>query len=302
MKRRIALILGTFVVLLAAFQVYRLTATGGFGRPWSYQAPAGKPAGQPTTLPGVGEIFPGTGPELLDYDKNHVLRARYVAETWEKVGKMLHLTSPRVYWYLQGGETLVIEAERGRVMPTAVGSRWTFPHGELEGKVRVVIDRNRDPRRGPLAERPQDAVRIHLRQASFDRDRLVIWSEERVDAFSKEFDLVGKGLRLAWNEAPEVQLRELRIEQGEWLCIREGQDRLLRQTWLPGSGRGTAAPSGAAEATEPAASEPAAAKDTYEAVLTKNVKVTHEDSYMRGADELRLVFELAPAQVDRFRG
>ncbi len=295
MKRRIALILGTFVVLLAAFQVYRLVASGGWERPWRYRAPAGKPAGKPTTLPGVGVVFPGTRPELLDYDKNHVLRARYVAETWEKVGKMLHLRSPRVHWYLQGGETVVIDADRGRVMPTVVGSRWTFPHGELEGNVRVVVDRNRDPRRRPLAERPQDAVRIHLRRASFDRDRLLIWSEERVDAFTKEFDLVGKGLRLAWNEAPEVQLRELRIERGEWMCIREGQDRLLGQMRLPGSGRD----GGADDAAPPAPASQPGDIETYEAVFTDDVEVTYADQYLKGADELRLVFEFERSRLDK---
>lgn len=347
MKRRILLVVGTFAVLVLAYLAYDLAGRGGLPGRQHIEGPKEQLTGRPTTVPGVGEVRPGPGPVILDHDENYNLRARYAASAWEKVGQMLHVTAPSVEWYLPGGETVYIDARRGVVKSAYVGNRYKVLNGELEGDVWVIVDRSRDPRRKrdlPLADRSPDRVRIHLEQVRFDRDQMTIQSDQRVKLFSHEVDLLGEGLFVAWSEAPRRrpgrarrgELREFRIDRGEWMCIRQGQDRVFRQMWLPGGVRAqrpapppggpSAAAVGAPGAPLPAirsapalwlapmmlattnparaaATAPAAANvpDTYDAQFNGDVSVTYGEQYLRGADTLRLVFEFQRSQLDELQ-
>jgi len=255
MKKRIALLLGTFSILLLAFVVYNYASEGTFPRPWSFDRPVGRPVGDSTKLPGGLEVESIPPSSFSQYDEEHRLQAVYMFRGMQKRGGRYYMDEPQVNWYLKSGELAVIRARRGIFRINQVGNVRDVRDGELTGNVRIVMDRRIRPGPEPLAERQDDAVRIYTDEVTFDRDRLMIETDRQVVVFSKEADILGTGLRLSWSDSPR-ELRELRIIRGEYLCIREGQDRFMEQLSLPGGATEEADP---AEAPEPgAAVEPPA--------------------------------------------
>ncbi len=359
MNKRLILLAGSaaaLVLLLAAYWLHFRPAADEAGR--RVRRPIAPGTEQPAEFAGM-QADPGKKLRIVQYTRDHRLQAVYLAESWKKVGEKIHLQDPRVEWYLRGGELVRIRAREGRVTAQEVAGKVKVREGELVGDVWIVLDRSTDPSRLPLETRPEDSVRIHVDEVRFDNDLLTIDSDSYVSLFAREADILGKGLRLAWSEGPR-QLRELRIRRGEYMCIREGQERFVSDVLLPGgiqpdrapttapaeSGALPRAPAGggagplplalmasalAATPTPPAsapasmpatvpasmpatapasmpatapASMPAAGADdrppvvpeTYVAVLTGDVRVRSGARRVRGADELKLVFDFTPPQ------
>ncbi len=354
MKRRLTVIVLGLVamgMLLAMYWLYVHGADDEGGGPGlrNVHRPTG---GTAMDVRGV-QVTEGTGTEILVYDKHHRLQMRYQSDEWKPMGEKAYLLRPRVEWYLRRGQIARIEADEGIVVAEDVGGKINVESGELTGDVWITLDRNTDPDRTPMAERPGDTLRIHVNELRFDNEKLTITSDSHVSLFAKEADILGRGLRIAWSEGPR-ELRELRIHHGEYMCIREGQERFVSETLLPGGAperakeapaaappapaeSGRAAPGGlppaalalagaamaaTATAVEPSsrpasmpasapasmpasalatmpASAPAVAttgpahvvKETYQATLTDGVVVISGARHIRGADELRLVFE-----------
>jgi hypothetical protein len=336
MLKRILLMAGTFAVLLAAFLLYYYASQGPREQDYHYDQPEGD-AGEGLTDVGAGmRVGPVGRVEFRQYDEQHRLQAIYLASRAERRGPRFELSDPRIEWYLGNGQMVTVRAEHASVRANQVGQSWNPREGRLLGEVVIEIDRRPDPLGKPLAERPEDAVRIYTDNLYFDRDSLTIETDSRVSVFSSDVDILGRGLRLAWNESPE-ELRQLIIEEGEYLCLREGQDRFMRDISLPGGeaamaeprpvelasaagaggGPGAAAlPAAVASADAEAAllaqvtgpdepnvpAEPVApggpppvVKDTYEAVFNEGVAVTSGSRSLRGARQLRLVFEFRPS-------
>ena len=327
MKRRVLLFVVTLVTLALAMWVYRVASRDGVSDPENWNPPKTDPPGKTVRIPGTGgeEASAGDRPELDVYDRDtHRLRARFRAETWNPLGSdRYRVVKPHLEWFLRSGETLLLDAEEGTVRARLIGNAPDVMDGELSGDVRIVLDQSRQPGAVPLEQRPGDAVRIHLEQAHFDRDTLTILSDGNVSVFSADADILGCGLKLSWSEEPR-QLREMTIVHGEYMCIRQQQERFMKKGWsLPGAWSGgkskpptppappaeamraapvpwigpplaaamaqTTAPSSAA--TGPAARAPVV-KNTYVAVFSQEVRVTSGDQRLEGADELRLVFEM----------
>ena len=347
MRRRIVLVLVTFAALLGAFLVYSLATHEGLPGLWRYNPQAAQPSGKTTTLPGFGEFDPGKGGQIIVRDKQHRIQTIYRFSAWDKVGERFRLKDPSVEWNLRGGETVRIQAREGVVSAQDVAGRWTVRNGELSGDVWITLDRNVDPQRPPLQGRPDDAVRIHVDNLFFDGDLLTIQTDSLVNVFSREADILGRGLRLSWSEGPR-ELRELRIVQGEYMCVREGMDRFMREMSLPGSVVQPAAPVPAASpraqarsrddvwaaalphvpvmpvglafAGPPAVPSNAPARTTkpkpatvadatsqpaveyYNAMFSDNVTVTQGARYLRGAEELKLVFEFRSPKREETAG
>ncbi len=339
MKRQLKILFGTFGVILAAVILYSIVSEKDLPLPLRRDKPSARPAGGETTpVPGVGDVAPVLGVVIYQYDKHHNLRAKYTAAKSEKVGDKLYLTDPKVQWYQSDGETIIIQAQRGIITASEAAGKWNIRRGLLRDKDKICItmDRNRDgdPDRPPLEQRPEDAVRIYVdKEVRFDNDLLTIEADGDVSVFSKEADIFGEGLRIAWSESPR-RLRELRIVRGDRMVIREGQDRFIERMSLPG-GVGPARdaatkPAGSASmpvATKPsvalaetptsvpttapatapsgstglAAGEPAPIMpDTYVVTFSDNVLVTSGDRRIEGADELRLVLEFkSPRRQER---
>jgi len=233
MKRRLIVLAGAFSALVLLLVTYWLFVAGGEEMdPKLRRAPPRGGVGEDPDRFGPVEASGGKGLKIYQYDKDR-LRAKYTATEWDKAGERFILVRPRVEWYLRGGQLVRIEAEEGWARAEEVGGRVNVREGELRGNVWIVMDRSTDPDRAPLEERPDEAVRIHVPHVRFDYDLLAIESDGYVSLFAREADLLGKGLRIAWSESPR-QLRELRIHQGEYLCVREGQEAFVGEGLLPG--------------------------------------------------------------------
>ena len=259
MKRRIALVALTFVILLLLYVVYYQVNKNGDSSPWRYTRRDVPSNGQATTLRVAKDIhvehestMPAFPPVLMEYDNEHNLRTKYTAQRWEPRENGFFFVKPVVEWYLRGGQMITLSAERGIAVTREVNGQRVIRSGKLEENVVVLMDRSTDPRRGPLEDRPDDAVRIHIDYIEFDQDKLSIQTDSDVEMHAREADTYGKGLWASWSEAP-LMLRELRIERGDRMVIREGQDRLMKQISLPG----TSSPS--ADMADASAAKPAAA-------------------------------------------
>ncbi len=334
MKRRLKILLGTFGVIISAFLLYYLVSDKDFSSAWRGGAPATRPADEDVSpVPGLGDVGPVRGFKYWEHDKHHRLQAKYTSKRSEKVGEKLYLTDPKVEFYLRDGEVITIEAEHGVIIASEAAGKWNVRSGLLRDKekIQITIDRSRnvDPDRPPLEQRPEDAVIIHVHdEVNFDNEMLTILSDGRVSVHSKEADIFGKGLRIAWNEAPR-QLRELRIAHGDHMVIREGQGQFISRMSLPGGAETnkntptkpeseSAEPSTRPSAetkesvaraetpttlpttmptTVPAGPAPVI-EDAYVVTFNDNVLVTSGTQRMTGADKLRLVFEFKSPDRD----
>jgi lipopolysaccharide export system protein LptA len=340
MKRRLGLVALSFALLLGAYLLYRHLSVDIDIMGFIYSGPKpARPTTQPTTLPRVGAIEGrgAQGPVVMYYDKRNVLRAIGRADGWRKKGDWLDIQQPRLEWYMDSGETVYISSERGIARPKEIGEAWDFRAGKLEDNVLVVLDRNNDRRRSPLAERPGDAVRISMDWVEFDQDRLTIKTSGPVRMYSKEADAFGTGLRIGWSEKPWA-VRELQIDKGQKMIIREGQDRFLRDFALTAgpadeAGADAAAKSAASKPVKPPRKPPTAnaakppwggraatgeappervnttqpgdepvVADTYVAEFQENVVITSGKRHLKGADLMQLVFETKTQQFSGASG
>ncbi|MDY7009904.1 MAG: hypothetical protein SVV80_04040 [Planctomycetota bacterium] len=343
MKRQLQILFGAFVVILSAFILYYLASDKDIPSPSRRNKSATRPAGgEASPVRGIGDVDPVMGVVIYQYDDRNNLQAKYTAGKSEKVGDKLYLTDPKVQWYQSSGETIIIQAQRGIITAEEAADRWNVRSGLLrdEDKIRITIDRrgDSDPDHPPLEHRPDDAVRIYVDdEVRFDNDLLTIESDGGVSVFSKEADISGESLRIAWSESPR-RLRELRIARGDRMVIREGQDRFTSRMSLPSgvepvqnattaaatapttvpttaaATAPTTVPTTAAATapttvpmtatttaptTEPAGPAPIM-PDTYVVTFSDNVLVTSGDRQMKGADELRLVVEFkSPRRRER---
>ena len=253
MKRRLVLLTGTFAVLLLGYAGYYLASRERAPAPRQYDLPPVGEQEKGVPFPGSDtEVSPGIGLRIAEHHpKHHHLVALYTAEAWDKVGDRFLLKAPRMEWYLRGGEVITIQAEKGTVKARDIGGRWNIQEGELMGEVWILLDIATEPARPPLSERPGDAVRIHVDQMHFDRDALLIYSDSYVSVFARQADILGRGLRISWSMGPR-ELRELKILHGEYMCIRQGQERFVGEVSLPGpaeAGPPTSAPAPGAESS-----------------------------------------------------
>ncbi len=240
MERRLKILFGTFGVILSAFILYYIVSDKDVLPPRQRRADSStRPVeGKASPIPDIGDVAPVLGVVYYQYDEDHNLQAKYTAAKSEKVGDKLYLTDPKVQLYLRDGEIITIQAQRGIITIEEAAGKRNIRSGLLrdEKSVRVTIDRSRDldPNRPPLEQRPDDAIRIFVdEEVRFDNDMLTIESDGEVRVSSKEADITGQGLRIAWNESPR-QLRELRIIRGDRMVIREDQGRFIGKMSLPG--------------------------------------------------------------------
>ena len=274
-KKRIALLVGTFVVLMSAFLVYYY-ATESEQKPPTRSEEGVLPAGDGGTKINRDTTMdnPVTRTTVRRYDKNHRLREVYKWERAEQVADGLYeLTAPSMEWRQSNGERLIIDAKKGLVHADRVGEEWHIRDGELFDDVRIDYDRRVGIIDRPRKERPEDTIRIRTERIAFDRENLTIRTQDRVNVFAREGDILGRGLWLSWDESPQ-ELRELRILHGEYMCIRQGQASFMRKMTLPG-GSGATTPRGAKPA------KPA------------------KPWTLRGADELLLVFEFQDPRKEK---
>lgn len=249
MKRKVLLLLGTFLTLILVFAVYHFTA-GSVGiakeemRKKSRLTASTGPADQPSTAPAAaGAPMEATRGEMLVLEKRNAesrLEGVYILPKWDKIGEGLYrVQEPNVILFQKSGERTYIHADWGEMAVEDLVRGTDVRSGKLSGNVEIFIDTSRDAaaeRTGP-AERPQDFVRIYTDDLHFDNDRLTMFTDSNLSLLSKQADIFGQGLSIHWRENPQ-ELMTLRIDHGREMVVYnvpEGMDVIS----LPGGATAT---------------------------------------------------------------
>ena len=92
-------------------------------------------------------------------------------------------------------------ASDGEVVCEWIESKPKVISGFLSGDVKIFIDRAKDDRRRaalPPEQRPE-VVRIYTDKLNFSNPDLKIHTDRHITLFSKEGDIIGRGLSLTWS-------------------------------------------------------------------------------------------------------
>lgn len=314
MKRKLFLLVSTFIVLLFGFGTYKLfSPSGGSFDP------------KPLPRPGFGSLEDGPSVEnvralvLYERDSDGKITGEYRVASWSKEEDgSFSLVKPKVCVYHPDGRRTYVRSARGRLYAEQVAEGIHVRHGRLEGDVEIFYDQSRamerpDPWDRTPARLAEEVIRIFSNDIYFNRDMLEIHTDSRITVWSKELDIVGRGLQLKWNESPR-ELRKLRLEEGDVLIVKELDEQMeFIQVPLKGSAptsstagtekSGTPAPRAAADDAKESSPVAAADADTagadtepvarniYTADFKQNVRVWSGDRQLTGAALLNLEFE-----------
>lgn len=295
MKRRLILLVVSFLVLASLVGVYQLAFIGSPGDDNITGPMPDLPTLTATTGPADGNVGIGPGQKLrVESRKDGRLDSIFEADSWQKDQQRgcYDLVNPRYLLYQSDGQEIVITAQRGVVFAEELTSGIHASRGALSGDVRILIDRGTEQRRTPLEQRPADKVVISADDLQYNNDLLRITTAGPVTVRSQQADIDGKGLLLEWNDAPR-QLRQLRLEQGQRMVIRQSSDGegLLP---MPGKAASTGPVEPAASLTASTATAAAADKDkqnVYAASFAGDIKVVSGPASLYDAQSLTVTFE-----------
>jgi hypothetical protein len=278
--RSILLILGTVLVLVAAFCVY------------AYFQPirAARPARTLTMKPGEIErpkldeslrmIGSGDRAWMIQYDKTGELASQFRGEHYEpQKDGTVNVVRPQADFFLRSNgvpQRLRIEGATGNVV-------MDLPPEDKPGRIRSQSAPSGTPSRGRLqdvkislfepVDSPEPMLVIRLNNAKFDNDEFRVSTEaftdehgQRVEADQvpvtvrgRDYDFDGRGLVIRWNER-DRKLQLLEIAHGDSLTVKH-------PSALGGEGGLFASPATAPAATDPAATDPAATDPAAAATL-----------------------------------
>ncbi len=232
MKRKLLLLIGSFILLLLAFGTYQLFVPG---------IAMFDPAGGMRLRPAALTFEPGKGPgigrseDVTFYYRNPdgQLRGVYHVAAWTKDddGSFV-LEQPEAVVYQRDGTRVYMTAERGRIWAEEVsgGKGFNVRNGTMDGQVEIFYDQSRDedygdeerphPKDRPYDEMLRDVLRVTTTDVEFSRDLLELTTDGNVTIWSRQLDMTGQGLCLRWNEEPR-ELRLLRIEKGGVMVVKE---------------------------------------------------------------------------------
>ncbi|MBN1942632.1 MAG: hypothetical protein JW849_04980 [Phycisphaerae bacterium] len=265
MKRKLLLMVGSFILLLLAFGTYQLFVPGV-----AFFDPTGGARLRPPSLGFTGE-GPGIGRTkgVTFYYRNPEgqLRGVYKATSWTKEddGSFL-LENPEAIVYQRDGTRVYLRADHGQFWAEEVagGSGFNIRHGQADGRVEIFYDQSTDddyhgeerphPKDRPYEEMIHDVIRIVTNDVKFSQDMLELRTESEVTVWSRQLDMNGRGLLLQWNEDPR-EMRLLRLEKGNILVVKDLPEP-VDLTQLP------------TEEKQAAATQPAAAAETPVAATT----------------------------------
>jgi len=269
MKRKLILLIGTFVLLFFAFGVYQLfvpSVAPFFDATKNYRR-------RPTFPRTVGDPGIDVIRKMSFEDRNSlgVLRGVYEVVTWKKQDDgSFYLEKPRAVVFHGDGQRTYMSADNGTVWAEEVDKGINIRHGRLDGNVKIYFDQSRTigfrkhPRDRTQAERTRDCIDISLDYVTFSRDMLEIKTDSQITLWSRTIDILGRGLRIHWNETPR-ELRLLEIAHGDVMVIKELPEQ-VDMIQLPTQTTTTKPAVAAATTTKPAL----AATTTKPAVAAKS--------------------------------
>ena len=225
MKRKILLLLGSFIVLYSALMAYRFffnpetMSTDGIGS--IYVRPATSDGGEA----GIGEI----GEPMLE-DRDRVsgrLRGIYRCKSWKKndVGDYV-LDQPRAMLIGKNRKRTFMSADKAVLTVEQIARGIKVKTGVLTGNVKIYYEQ--EP--GSL-ERPEPAsltkpqrmeqgiLEVTLKSVRYDRNALRIFTKDDFAVESNQLEIRGTGLLIQWNEAPR-SLRMMEIKKGDVLVLK----------------------------------------------------------------------------------
>jgi len=337
MKRRLLLLAGTFLALLAAYMAYYYATAAEGLETVTARAPDlddANSGGATASGDAADANQAKKGLVLQNRDQQGRLESVIRLPVWDKQDDGSYVaTNPSAVIYHKQGQRTYIYADSGRIYVDEVAGGMEVRRGWMKGDVKLFLDRGAIPGRPPPSERSRDSlqrdvVRIQTPSVFFDNDKLEIKTDDRVTVFANEADIYGRGLIVRWREAPR-ELLLLEITHGEQMTI-YSVPADMEMISLPGGGAKkapTSQPAGAAKAakapprsTEPAspaperpspaatgpaaattASAPASQRNIYRAQFHKSVRVDVGSRHMHGADVLTLTFELGKEPASRSR-
>ncbi|MCP4376990.1 MAG: hypothetical protein GY794_12535, partial [bacterium] len=331
MKRKIILLASTFVVVLIAVGIFHLIAPGFF----YVGVQNGDDDAMPKDLPGEGggKLGPGSpyghGLEIIETVPDiHAARVKriYRVKYWRKRDDGVYvLQEPEVEVFQKDGQQITITAKSGEVVAEWIEGKPRVISGFLEGDVKIFIDREKNEERRkalPPESRPE-VVRIYTEKINFSNPDLEIYTDRNITLFSKEGDIIGRGLTLSWSENPR-ELRYLKIHHGQQMVVHNAGEKspVLMMPGQQTSETKTPTPLAVASVgktptptptvtppatTAPAAGGPLATSQPAPEKKRSNVFVANffaakqeiyvhsADRRMRGARKLALTFEFEPS-------
>ncbi|MCD4824014.1 MAG: hypothetical protein K8S55_05365 [Phycisphaerae bacterium] len=225
MKRKLILLLGSFIILLLAFGTYNLFMPGSVAMfdPSAHSRRRLSKNFSPGDGPKMGV---NRGLKFYDRDSKGRLRGVYEVVSWTKMDDgSFNLVKPEAVVYHSNGQRTYMSAESGQIWAEEVAKGFNVSQGRLDGKVKIYFDQSRamkrkHPRDRTYDQRANDVIEITVEDIRFDRDLLELHSESRVTLWSRTVDIVGDGLTILWNEKPR-ELRLLKIRKGDIMIVKE---------------------------------------------------------------------------------
>ncbi len=251
MKRKLLILIGSFVMILAAFGVYYLVAGSGA---WitaekPHRGRGQRPDDRRPGSPGRMAIERGEGLNVEVRDEQGRLEAVYKAPKWTKREDDSYiLYEPMIRLYRSDGQRAFISGDHAVIYAEEVAGGINVRRGNLSGNVRVVIDRIAGADRPDLAKvggRLEGLIKIFAEDLNFDNNALELRTQGNITLLAPEVDIIGEGLEILWNDAPR-ELRLLKIRQGRYMAVYNVPEE-LKMISLPGGEGGRAEEGGAAE-------------------------------------------------------
>lgn len=229
MKRKLLLMAGTFIVLLLAFGTYQLFVPGiALFNPESRGRPLWPRDFNRTDKPTVRTVRDIT---IYDRSGDGELRGVYKVTRWDKAddGSFL-LDHPKAVIFHGDGRRTYMRADAGQIWAEEVAKGFNVRNGKMSGNVKVWFDQSRrmerkHPEDRPHAQRIEECIEITVEDIAFDRDLLEIKTDSRVTLWSNRLDIVGRGLKILWNEEPR-ELRLLKIEKGFIMVVKQLEEQM----------------------------------------------------------------------------
>ena len=223
MVRNIVLAIATLAVLVIFFLTYSALVEEPTGTDTRHSAiddvPAQDPHAQPVEVgPSKVELYPGGQIVYKVYDERTGRPTdMFKCQDWRPAPGLdneIIVNAPELILLMPSGMTVTVSAEHGQIAVDRIDRTEMQPKlGWLEGDVRIVVDRSASRKNTPPAERTDDLVTVTMDRLEFDLEVGEMTTAAQVAVNSDEFDIVGDGLSLIWNQA-DNRIEKLVIERG----------------------------------------------------------------------------------------
>lgn len=245
MRRRLIMLVGSFLVILLAVMVVKWSAADDLttrdtlsDRSVDYvPRKVGAPSMEAGADKGTWARWQSRNPDT------HRLEGIYIMPEWHKRDDGNYVAyNPCIEMRQEDGQRIYITADQAVLRVEDVGGGMKVLGGRMYStdpdnplSVRIYLDRSPDADRPSFTElgrtlgaeeifaildqRSEDMVRIYVADMSFNEDLLEIVSQGDVRVHSPEVDISGTGMVIQWNEEPN-ELRLFRITDGGTMWVK----------------------------------------------------------------------------------